>query len=136
MASIPEASFGMGNIAILDDYLDYINYNTNNPESMKCNKQLRMLPPGTYNIPNINNKILSEYFKIKIGQNEYSDKLVSAAWIEVRLIADNEKSIGSQLKKIITLHFSIGRKSVQVNMQNAAPIDRPLENTDWNELCL
>ena len=136
VASIPEASYGMGNIAILDDYLDYINYNINNPESMKCNKQLRMLPPGSYSIPNINNKILFEYFKIKMVQNEYIDKPVSGAWLEVRLIADNEKSIGSQFKKIITLHFIVGRKSVQVNMQNDAPIDRTLEYTDWNELCL
>lgn len=134
VASIPESSFGMGNVAILDDYLDYSNYNTNITESMKGNKQLRLLPPGTYSIPNLNFKILREFFKIDIKGKDVFDS-ISNAWLEVRLIADTGKSIGTgtQFRRIITIHFSSGGKLFRKTMRKDDPVDRPLSAKDWYE---
>jgi len=130
--SIPEASFGMGNVAILDDYLDYTNYSTNNPESLKCNKQLRLLPSGTYSIPNLNNKNLKEFFKIDIEQDYSTSKTSMDAWLEVKLVADSSKSIGTQFMRVITIHFNCGNKLHQLTLRSGEPVDRALNQADWN----
>lgn len=133
VASIPEASFGMGNIAILDDYIDYTHYSKANPESMKCNRQLRLLPPGTYSLPNLNCKILKEFFKIEKGINSSSDIIVSDAWLEIKLVSDNNSSIGTQYRRIITLHYCYGRKMYHLTMHGDDPVDRALNVDDWDE---
>jgi len=132
--SIPESSFGMGNIAVLDDYLDYSHYNTKEAATMKCNKQLRLLPPGTYSIPNVNTQTLKELFKIDVKGMSLSDT-VSDAWLEVKLIADPGKSVGTgtQFRRIITIHFSSGGKMLQKTMRRDDPVDRPLSTKDWYE---
>ena len=129
--SIPESSFGMGNVAILDDYINYSNYNERTPESLFCNKQLRLLPPGTYSIPHINQRILTEFFKIKLDENYTPTQVTTDAWIEVKLIADANKSIGTQYKRIITLHFYVGEKLYQMTLRNEEPSDRALKESDW-----
>ena len=133
--SIPEASFGMGNVALLDDYLEYSKYNLSDPESMKSNKQLRLLPPGTYSIPNLNVKNLNEFFKININKDYSLENIISDAWIEVRLIADTDKSVefGTQFRRIITIHFCYGGKLFQKTMCIDAPVDRALKPSDWYE---
>ena len=125
--SMPEASFGMGNIAILDDYLTYTNYDINSPESMKCNKQLRLLPPGTYSLPNINNKILNEFFKIEINN------VVSDAWLEIRLVADVKQTTGTLFRRMVTFHVYSEGKSHQMTMRKDEAIDRELTSFDWYE---
>ena len=131
--SIPESSFGMGNIAVLDDYIDYTNYNEHTPESLFCNKQLRLLPPGTYSIPNINQRILKDFFKIKIENTNALNQTITDAWIEVKLIVDASNSIGTQYKRILTIHFYVGAKLYQMTLRNDDPIDRPLKVSDWND---
>ena len=131
--SIPESSFGMGNIAVLDDYIDYTNYNENTPESMCCNKQLRLLPPGTYSIPNINQRILKDFFKIKIDNINAFNQTITDAWIDVKLIADASYSIGTQYKRIITIHFYVGAILYQMTLRNDDSIDRPLKVSDWSD---
>lgn len=133
--SIPEASFGMGNVAILDDYLDYTNYDCSFPESMKCNKQLRLLPPGTYSIPNLNYSILKEFFKIDID-NISINKVLTDSWLDVKLVAHTDKSEneGTQFRRVITIHFCSGDKLYQATMFSDAPIDRELKPTDWEKV--
>lgn len=131
--NIPEASFGMGNVAVLDDYVDYTNYNVNKPETMKCNKQLRLLSPGTYTIPKLNNKILKEFFKINIGSNYASSQPVTDAWLEVRLVADANATMGTQFIRIVKLHYNVGGKMHQMTLLSGNPIDRALKQNDWSE---
>lgn len=130
--SIPEASFGMGNVAVLDDYIDYTHYKATKPETMKCNKQLRLLPPGTYSIPNISNKVLREFFQITNSQSYSLNQRVSNAWLEVKLITDPSIALGTQYNRVVTIHYTLGNKMHQLTLLADAPVDRALKQTDWN----
>lgn len=132
VSSIPEASFGMGNIAILDDYVDYTHYSKANPESMSCNRQLRLLPPGTYSIPNLSSTILKEFFKVEKGLDSLTDKKLTDSWLEVKLVSDEKSSIGTQYKRIIILHYYYGRELYHVTMHSGDLAERALRVDDWD----
>lgn len=129
---LPEVAFGMGNVAVLDDYLDYSHYNINEEVSLRCNKQLRLLPPGTYSMPRLNKTILRDFFKITLGQTS-GVSTVTDAWLEVQLIADASKQTGTQFRRKITLHFCYGEKLYHKVMRTGDPIDRALKASDWIE---